>query len=234
MNKATVIIPTTGTSQLETAINSVIMQDENTSCYVVVDGIQYKEAADKIVEKYLDKISYCVLPENVGSDGFYGHRIYASFPLLINTEYVLFLDQDNWLAPNHVSSCIKTIEDNKLDWCYSLRNIFDSNGFYVCPDNCESLGHWPAFYDSNFHLVDTNCYCLKTAIAIQICHAFFGKWGADRVFFSALRKYFPNFKTTGKYTAQYMLGGNTNGTTADFFLNGNKIVYNIYKELPWN
>ena len=96
MNKATVIVPTTGAPTLRNAIESVLNQTESTTCYVVVDGEQFRGASKVILDDYLGnanlKVSY--LPINVGANGFYGHRIYASFTHLIDTEFVGYLDQD--------------------------------------------------------------------------------------------------------------------------------------------
>jgi hypothetical protein len=78
---------------------------------------------------------------------------------LINHDYVLFLDQDNWFEPDHVDSLLNTIETKKLDWAYSLRQIFDKDKNYTTVDNCESLGRWSAWVDENAYLIDTSSYC---------------------------------------------------------------------------
>ena len=135
---ATVIIPTTGGPELRKAIESVLLQShEDTKCYVVCDGQENAGKVKPIVDDYLGtgKISICYLPLNVGANGFYGHRVYAAFTHLINTKYVLYLDQDCWLNPCHVEYCIKHIEENNLDWSYSLRNITDKDGNYICKDD---------------------------------------------------------------------------------------------------
>ena len=95
---ATVIIPTAGSSDLEQSLNSVLNQTYDAKAYVVVDGIDNYDKVDTILYHMklpdMSKFNICVLPENVGANGFYGHRIYAAFTHLINTEYVLYLDQD--------------------------------------------------------------------------------------------------------------------------------------------
>ena len=141
MNKATVIIPTTGAPEVRDAIDSVLAQTVPTTCYIVCDGPEFEGKVSAIVSDYKgdDRIKVCYLPINVGANGFYGHRVYASFTHLVDTEYVMYLDQDCWLDTNHVKSCIETIEKKNVNWCYSLRKIYDKDNNFVCRDDCESL-----------------------------------------------------------------------------------------------
>ena len=172
------------------------------------------------------------LPINVGANGFYGHRVYAAFTHLVDTNYVLYLDQDNWLDFDHVRVCIDTIEKNNLHWSYSLRKIYDKQGNYVCNDDCESLGKWQT-YHGNSH-VDTNSYCIKTEVAIKLAQVWHGGWGQDRVFLSAISQYFNNYDCTGKYTVNYKVDGGEGSVNKEFFLNGNKVMSEKYKgEFPW-
>ena len=232
--KATVIIPTTGSKDVKRAIESVLNQSIPTICYLVCDGEENygktKVISDEFGGNVLFKKSF--LPINVGSDGFYGHRIYAAFSHLVNTEYVLYLDQDNWFNNNHVESCIETIKSQNLDWSYSLRNIYTKDHLFVCEDNCESLGKWKTFM--NTHLIDTNCYCLKTEVAAKVASVWHGKWGQDRVFLHTMMQHFPRFDCTNNYTVNYSLGGNEGSVKKEFFIQGNKLMNDFYNgEFPW-
>ena len=230
---ATVIIPTTGASGLRNSIESVLRQTYKTKCYVVVDGEQFSGKASVILSDYRGEgIKECYLPINVGANGFYGHRVYAAFTHLIDTDYVLYLDQDCWFEPDHVEQCIKTIEQNDLDWSYSLRQIRNKEGDYVCNDDCESLGKWQTYHGVNH--IDTNCYCIKTQTAIRLAQVWHGGWGQDRVWFHTLASYFNNFDCTGKYTVNYCVDGNPGSVNAEFFLNGNEVMKQKYNgEFPW-
>ena len=231
---ATVIIATTGVPELKSAIKSVLEQTYPTKCYVVADGIQNHSRTRIIANDFSDRknIETCYLPLNVGADGFYGHRVYAAFTHLIDTEYVLYLDHDNMLDKDHVQTCIDLIEKDKLDWCYSLRKIIDKEGNYLCNDDCESLGKWPTYH--GVHLTDTNTFCIKTEVAIKLCQVWHMKWGADRVFPSAMSQHFPNFDCTGKYTSNYRVDGNPGSVNKEFFENGNKIMTERYNGVfPW-
>lgn len=234
---ATVILPTTGAPELKDAIESVYNQTYQTQLYLVVDGPDHFEKVSKIivsvenVEEHL-RPKICILPLNVGANGFYGHRVYAAFTHLINTKYVLYLDQDCWFERNHVESLVKIIEDDNLDWAYSLRNIREPDGEFACQDDCESLGpKWPLM---GYPHVDTNCYCIKTEIAIKVSSAWHGGWGQDRVFLNTLSHHFNKFDCSGQYTVNYRMGGGTNAVKSDFFKNNNSLVKKHYNgELPW-
>ena len=232
---ATVIIPTTGSPQLKDAIASVLRQTYTTKCYVVADGVQAHSRVRIISDDFLERknLERCFLPINVGANGYYGHRIYAAFTHLIDTDYVLYLDQDCWLEPDHVEQCIKTIEENNLDWSYSLRKIADSEGNYICNDDCESLGKWPVF-SGDYNHIDTNCYCIKTEVAIKLAQVWHGGWGQDRIFLSALSQYFKNYDCTGKYSVIYRVGGNEGSVKPEFFKHGNEVMKQRYNGVyPW-
>jgi GT2 family glycosyltransferase len=231
---ATVIIPTTGAPELRKALESVLIQKYDTQCYVVCDGEQHEGKVKVITDDFRGNpnLKITTLPINVGANGFYGHRVYAAFTHLINTDYVLYLDQDCWYEPNHVQSCVNRIEKDNLEWVYSLRLITDKQGNYICEDNCESLGKWQTYHGLNH--IDTNNYCIPTKIAIRLASAWHGGWGQDRVWFQTLSSYFKNFECTGEYTVNYRVDGNAGSVNADFFKNGNKIMAEKHNgKFPW-
>jgi len=232
---ATVILPTTGAPEFKDAIESVLNQTYPTNAYVVVDGIENFDKVDKILyHMKLDssKFNICVLPENVGANGFYGHRVYAAFTHLVNTDYVLYLDQDCWLEPTHIENCVNTIKQYDLEWTYSLRNIYSSDKEFICRDDCESLGLWSPY--AQYNHIDTNCYCLKTSIATRAASAWHGGWGQDRVFFNVMFQNFKKVRCSSEYTVNYRLGGNDGSVKSEFFLLGNKVTNQRYNGVfPW-
>jgi glycosyltransferase involved in cell wall biosynthesis len=230
---ATVIIPTTGSPELKQAIESVLNQTyENVTCYVVCDGEENYGKVSNIVREFGSKIKLASLPINVGAKGFYGHRVYAAFTHLINTDYVLYLDQDNWFGDRHVKECVETIEARNLDWCYSLRQIRHKSGDFAAFDDCESLGKWQTYHGVN--LIDTNCYCIKTSVAIKLASVWHGGWGQDRVFLGAIAQHFPKWDCTNEYTVNYRVDGGKGSVTADFFINGNEVMLKKYDgKYPW-
>lgn len=234
MSSATVVIPTTGAATLDQAIQSVRKQThKDTRCWVVIDGPDFADAARTITSRYPD-VKVMLLPENVGADNFYGHRVYAAVGFLINTDYLLYLDQDNWMEPDHVATMIATIERNGFDWCHSLRKVNDRDGNYLLDDDCESLGRHPAWMNDQVHLVDTSCYCIKRDVASKISGAWYGKWGQDRVFLANLNHHFPKWGCSGKATLNYRLDGNPGSVTKDFFVQGNAVMSQRYAgAFPW-
>ena len=228
---ATVIIPTTGVPEVRQAIESVLNQTYPTTCYVVGDGEQFNSKVKVILDDY-PQVKACYLPINVGAKGFYGHRVYAAFTHLVDTDYVMYLDQDNWLTASHVQTCVNTIERRNLDWCYSLRQVHDKAGNFVCFDDCESLGKWQTYHGMNH--IDTNSYCLKTEIAVKLASAWHGGWGQDRVFLGAVTQHFPKWDCTNEYSVHYRTDGGKGSVTTDFFINGNEVMLKKYDgNYPW-
>jgi hypothetical protein len=235
MNTATVVISSTGSETLADAIGSVLTQTHRqTTTWVVIDGPEFADKA-KLITNHYPLVKTMVLPENTGAQGFYGHRIYAATSFLINTDFALFLDQDNYFKPDHIASQIDNCNKNNLDWSYSLRSIYDKSGNYLLDDNCESLGKWPIFLGDQHHLVDTSCYCVKREVITRIGGAWYGGWGWDRQFFATISKYFPKFDTTGLHTLCYRLDGNPNSVNEEFFIKGNAEMQKRYNnDFPWN
>jgi GT2 family glycosyltransferase len=223
-----VITPTTGKDTIKKAVISVSKQTIPTEHLLVFDG---KEAEEKMSGWYLlDNVTTITLPENVGGDGWYGHRVYAAMPLMVNADYILFLDEDNWFEPNHVETMINKIKSKDLMWAYSLRKIYDERGQYVCDDDCEALGRYPAFYDHLLNFVDTNCYCFKRDYLVDVAHKFYGQWGADRPFYRAAASALPAFGCTGEATVNYRAPERLH----QMFRDGNAAMKKAYgEELPW-
>jgi glycosyltransferase involved in cell wall biosynthesis len=226
-----VITPTTGKDTVEKAVESVKAQTVKTEHLVVVDGVDAVTVINKMYYAHIPKcVSFVALPENVGGNGWYGHRVYAAMPLLVNADYILFLDEDNWFEPNHVETMINKIRSKDLMWAYSLRRICNEDGEYIGDDDCESLGRWPTFYDHTLNFVDTNCYCFRREYLVTIAHKFYGQWGADRPFYKAAAATLPSFGCTGKATVNYRAPERL----LEMFRQGNEQVKQSYGEpLPW-
>jgi glycosyltransferase involved in cell wall biosynthesis len=223
-----VITPTTGKDTVIQAIESVNNQTIPTEHLLVIDGAK---ASYDLADMDYDwtKTLAMQLPENVGADGWYGHRVYAAMPLMVNADYVLFLDEDNWFEPNHVETMLNKIKSKDLMWAYSLRRICDERGEYVCDDDCESLGRYPTFYDHTINFVDTNCYCFRREFLVTVAHHFYGGWGADRPFYKATSAALPSFGCTGEATVNYRAPERL----LKMFAEGNKLMKDAYKPLPW-
>ena len=47
------------------------------------------------------------LPYKVGTDGWLGHRMYGAAAFLSDADYLTYLDEDNWVDPDHAHSIIQ-------------------------------------------------------------------------------------------------------------------------------
>lgn len=233
--KVAIVTPTIGSPLLKQCLESVQKQSyDDLTHYVFLDGEDtYKKIHQSIYETCGKRtVKTIQLQENVGK-GWYGHRVYAACSFLVNADVICYLDEDNWLEPNHAESIVKTLQEG-YDWVYSLRKIYDKEGKYVCEDNCESLGQYPVFFDESVHHIDTSCFGVRRDVAVHIGHAWYGKWGADRQFFSNLARHFPKYSCTTEYSVCYRLDGNANSVTKDFFEQGNKLQNDKYSgNYPW-
>lgn len=230
MSRIMVITPTTGKDTVVEAVESVANQTVKTEHLIVFDGKESQEKFSELGTIWTGGNTKTItLPENVGGNGWYGHRVYAAMPLLVNADYILFLDEDNWFEPNHVETLINKIKSKDLMWSYSLRRICNEAGEYQEDDDCESLGRWPTFYDHTVNFVDTNCYCFRREYLVSVAHAFYGQWGADRVFYKEASKALPSFGCTGEATVNYRAPDRL----MQMFKEGNAMMKKSYETLPW-
>jgi len=246
-----VITPTILSPKIKDAMLSVAAQDYSRVVHmVVIDGHSYNDdmslstyiaQAEKVNPFY--KIEVVRLAQNTGKNGFYGHRIYAAFPHLVNQDYICFLDEDNWFEPNHVSSLVAKIEEKSAFASFSLRNIFYSNGDYICRDDCESLGKYSTWVarknGQESYLVDTSSWLFERNWLIKNSQHWHHGWGGDRNFLYnavlSMNWNESNYWCTKLHTLNYRLDGNSNSVSANFFLQGNEYYKQIYPEgFPWS
>jgi glycosyltransferase involved in cell wall biosynthesis len=237
MNKplVTIITPTIGTKHLKQCADSVNTQTyQNIQHLIVVDGKEYRKKAE---QQILHDVDVFVLPYNTGHDQYNGHRIYGASTFLAKGDYIIFLDEDNWLDPIHVETLVQAVEDNA--WAYSLRKIVDSEGKYICNDDCESLGNWQSILNDYF--VDVNCYMVRKDIALNFAPGWYRRARhpqeqpeVDRLLSMWLRQ--NNFKANcaGDYTVNYRVASRADSVTGEFFLKGNVYMNDrMNGEYPW-
>ena len=238
-----IITPTTGAQSLRQAIESVQAQTyKKIEHYIVVDGPEHQAKVDANVHKIdlRTPTYFMTLPYPTGVNRFLGHRIYGASPFLTNGDYLVFLDEDNWLDDHHVESLVSLVTRQELQWAYSLRKIFDNDGNYVTRDDCESLGQWPSYTPKQYNLVDTNCYFLSKAVALKTAAIWYRQFRtanvleADRYLCSVLLEHFPKFATTGLYTLNYRAGSTGDSVDLQFFLEANALAAKDHPDgFPW-
>lgn len=235
----TVITPSIANPYLVQAIESVTNQTYNNVKHLVVaDGREYfqKILNLPIVIQDGNNLTITSVPFNTGGNGQNGQRIYAAFAHLINTDYICFLDEDNWLDKDHVASLIDLCVSGNHAFTHSLRKVYVKDK-YLADDCCEAIGRWPiAWSDGTQHLVDTSAYCFKTDFLKQVSYLWnSGGWGEDRRFFMALKDKV-SYGTTGLHTLNYRLPNMelAYGGDYDIFEKGNEIIRNQHEgKYPW-
>lgn len=247
MIKFTILTPTIANANLvkllESINNLTPSEEYQIEHLLVIDGPEFQSNVYDMLDiiksvNYISRIVMC-LPFNTGADGYQGHKIYASISQIINADYIIFLDEDNTVEPNHICAYFNILKSNKLDWCYCLRNIISPEGNFVCKDMCESLGAiHSVFYNDNIHLIDTSCYCISKDILIKTSYIWNRKGlndgsDPDRVFCDKLLSEYKNFKCTYEHTLNYRTSSRNNSVKQDLFLLGNDRIKHKYGIIPW-
>jgi GT2 family glycosyltransferase len=226
-----VIIATTSRDSLRRAVQSVVDQThKNTVAVVVIDGPDFALDGLEILSEYSrnPRVQWVTLPQNTGSGGYVCHRIYGAIPYLVNQDYVCFLDDDNWLDPEHVAHCVEACEVNALDWCFTLREIWDDDR-HICTDLCESVGMWPTWHIPGTKHIDTNCYFFRRGVAVGLSMHWHksrfenGKLqeSPDTTICQILHDEEPKFAMVPIASVNYQLGSSPISPPAEFFLKGN-------------
>ena len=246
----TVVTATTGRDSLMRCIGSVRKQTyANIQHLVVSDGTAaYANARKQISacqiqashDRQLCNVDHISLPYSVGKDRWNGHRIYAAATYLAVGDFIMYLDDDNFLEPDHVSSMMLAMT-KEAGYGFAYRNIVNEDGVFLCQDNCESLGPYhPTILNPNDYLIDVNCYFMRRELALQLTPLWYrkarepGVMEIDRALVQVLRQNNVKAVTNGKYTVNYAMGGNALSVAPMFFTNGNAQMMEHYKGvLPW-
>lgn len=137
-----------------------------------------------------------------------GGAIRTMLSYLANSRHLGYLDDDNWWAPEHVSSMRAALEGH--DWAYARRSFAHPHSRVpICEDEWESIGPDAGAYRDIGGWVDPNCL----AIDKLNCEAVLRWWAiplrnspkamdADRNVFRVLRSEFKG-QTTGRCTVFY-------------------------------
>jgi hypothetical protein len=188
MTTVTVLTPTIATQTLANAVKSVANQkvahDIEIRHVVVADGKRYENSARDISIKAWEGTGAIArvssIPDNTGANGWNGHKIYAHYAQLLDSDYICLLDEDNTFEPNHIASLLPIAEEHGYAW--SMRNVQSITGEPYGIDTKESIGTWvePSEGDP-YILVDTSCWMLRRSHVKHLIH-FLQPWCGDRTF----------------------------------------------------
>jgi glycosyltransferase involved in cell wall biosynthesis len=242
----TVVTAATGHRHLGRCVASVRRQTfAGVRHWVVVDGPDREAAVHAAVPDLTAGPRppvVLVLPDPTGLQNWNGHRIYAAASFLVNTEFVCFLDEDNWFEDDHVESLVSALRAERGQWAFALRNIVDGDGRFLAPDQCESLGSLsPVYYAPDLRLVDLNCYLLPRALAVAVAPHWYqpARRGTDTlepdyVVGKLLVTHAAPAATNRRHTVNYTVGNRSDSVQAKFFLTGNRIMRARYPQgMPW-
>lgn len=229
-DSAIVIIATIGKPTLRRSVESVLRQThEDVRCLVVIDGPKFEADAREALDGLTDRVDVITLPQNTGANGFVCHRIYGAVPMLVNQQWVFYLDDDNWYESDHVANMVKACYENDFAWCFAMRNVYH-NGEFLCRDECESLGLWPVYKNQDFCHIDTNCYCLRRDVAVSLAP----RWHKSRIvdgevqpsvdteICNFLKSQRHKFGLVPNFTVNYELGSWELSPKPSFFTEGNR------------
>lgn len=226
-----------GRKDLIQTIESVRAQTTKCIHYVFVNGARFHDLAREILKNYPD-VHAIYIPEDTGDYGGGPSMadVFAAAPFLTNSEWILYLDDDNFFEPNHIETLLSFIKKNSLKWAYSLRKFIDVNGKYICNDNWDNLGHWSEVLGrpEDHQLVDNSCYMVHRSLAKRCALA----WTAlphipDRCFFLALKELKVPCGCSGLYTVNYRIGA-SNKTPASEYLKADEVFKKQFPDgYPW-
>lgn len=239
----TIITATVGTKYLKQNLDSVSEQTyKNIQHLVVIDGMDGLSRVNSIDFEPHGK-DWIALPYATGTDQYNGHRIYGGCTYFAKGDYLIYLDEDNWLEPNHVESLVNAVSNKgQKSWAHSLRKITNMKGEFVCNDDCESLGGYLSVINDYF--VDVNCFFLPKKIALRLTPFWYRRARhpddqpeVDRMLTTILRaQSFDEMKMlcTGEYTVNYRAGNRADSVQPEFFIQGNQKMAKIYEgNYPW-
>jgi len=199
----TVITPTIGTKHLQRAIRSVRAQTVPCRHIIVADGSKHYQDVLFQAHEAWDGTTpapevYCI-PDNTGKDKWNGHKIYAHFSQLLDTDFLALLDEDNEFLPNHCESLHERADKYGFAWSY--RNIYLGSE-YVGKDVMESIGSATLI---GYDLVDTSSWMFRRD-QFDLLHAILVPWSGDRNLTSQVRGFLADkfySACTGQHTMNY-------------------------------
>ena len=213
-----VVMPTILRPCLDRAVRSVFGQDLDSRVQLMI-GIDRAEGDREILDELRVEcpanMALTVLDPGYSTSalngGLYrvrcGGSLRTVLGLLANSRFVAYLDDDNWWAPDHLSSLRAAIEG--FSWAYSMRWYVDPrDDVPFAVDRIESTGPGCGIYADIGGFVDTNCMMIDKLR----CHWLLPAWcvpgnavgdGEDRMIFNALCKKGHPVACTGRPTAFY-------------------------------
>lgn len=208
MHDISIIIPTVCRDSLIRAVQSIFDQDFDGSIQILI-GVD-KDVTGK--EKELEQLLRDRCPDNQSifwlnpgystskrhggvHDCFYGGSLRTSLSFLADSKFVMYLDDDDWLAPNHCQLILDVIQDKTWAFSYCIyANGNTSEG--LCTDLLESVGPNKGIFKDEFGgFVRPSGLTIDKTKVPNILHLWSSTIhlnngdGEDRLMFEQLKKY---------------------------------------------
>jgi hypothetical protein len=185
-------------------VRSVQLQTVPVRHIVVADGSQYLADVTKYAMRGWQMGNHPLpaitsVPDNTGKDLWNGHKIYAHYAQLLDTDFLALLDEDNEYLPHHIESLVERADKYGFAWSY--RNIY-LDGRFVGKDVKESIG-LPSFV--GYNLVDTSSWMFARRNFFAL-HGILHPWSGDRTLTETVKGSRANdffSACTGQHTLNY-------------------------------
>lgn len=235
-------LPTKGEESIIKTIESI--QKQNYPYCKTTIGTDSEEGHDKVEDilKQLKpkNILHYKFPEKVTN----GRPELLSAAAVYSTKYDLWqpVGSGDWFEYWHASAVIKTYLDKKPQWVFTLRNIWDKDGNFICKDIFESIGFHEVWCNPGYFFVDGQSWCIPRAMAYNIANSFVMSrelnQRTDKFIFDVYKKHYPNFACTNDYTLNFRLNRGTDEQleyAKQWYLNGFKHMQKKYPDgnYPW-
>jgi hypothetical protein len=202
------------------AIESVFAQDINARVQLLI-GIDKKignlAQLNKILSDRPSNIEVTVLDLGYSTSvrhggvhsNHFGGALRTILSFAANSRYVAYLDDDDWYAPQHLSSMLAAIRGH--EWAHSLRSFANPyNMETMCVDTVENLGPGKGVYANWGGFACPSSLMIDKRVCAPILHLW-SEAGTprgdaeDRVFFKALCDHFKSFGTNDMPTVNCVI-----------------------------
>jgi len=206
-------LPTKGEESIVNTIESIQNQTyQNCKTTIATDSEEGHNSVEKILKQLKPKnVTHFKFPEKVTQgrpELLTSSAIYA-----IKYDYWQPIGSGDWFEKEHAETVLKTFEEKKADWVFTLRKIWDKKGNLICKDIFESIGFYPVWSTTNYYFVDGQSFCIPREMALRLGHIFCMsreyKQRTDKYVFDHFKWVYPKFKCTDKYTLNFKLDRGT-------------------------
>ena len=159
---ASVVIITVGRDSLLRAVRSVFHQTHSGILQILI-GVDAElfQPVVPLIEKLIQEspVNIFITPIHMGYStsvrhggvhtSHFGGSLRTALSFLAASQYVTYLDDDDWYEPNHIESLLKAIDGHP--WAFTLSNYADSNTNAILGvDTIESVGPGRGVFQEKF------------------------------------------------------------------------------------